>query len=96
GVMTIIYSMITDYEAGLSDNITMRTHLTLDYISGVLLAASPWIFGFADIVYLPHLILGVLELGAAFFTVTAAGRHSEVQHRRPHMHIGRSRTTAHG
>jgi hypothetical protein len=42
----------------------------LDYASGVLLAASPWLFGFADYVWEPHLILGILEIGAAMFTKT--------------------------
>jgi hypothetical protein len=37
-------------------------------MSGILLAASPWIFGFADTVYLPHLILGIAEIGAALMT----------------------------
>ena len=37
---------------------------------GVLLAASPWLFGFADRVYWPHLILGLAEIGAGLMTRT--------------------------
>ncbi len=48
----------------------MPTHLTLDLLSGVLLAASPWLFGFSGFVYVPHLVLGVLEVGAALMTKT--------------------------
>jgi len=48
--------------------LTMPTHLTLDLVSGILLAASPWIFGFADHVYLPHLVLGIIEIGASLMT----------------------------
>jgi hypothetical protein len=70
GVSTIIYSLLTNYELGVSRTISMRTHLTLDFISGVLLAASPWIFGFSDYVYLPHLILGLFEIGAVMLTET--------------------------
>ncbi|BBI59494.1 hypothetical protein HSBAA_08000 [Vreelandella sulfidaeris] len=40
----------------------------MDLISGILLLVSPWLFGFADIVYLPHLILGILEIGASLTT----------------------------
>lgn len=70
GAGAIIYSLITDYELSLARTISMKTHLTLDLLSGVLLAASPWIFGFADYVYMPHLILGILEIGASLMTKT--------------------------
>jgi hypothetical protein len=70
GVGVIIYSLMTDYELGISHMISMRTHLTLDIISGALLAASPWLFGFSDYVYGPHLILGILEIGAGLMTKT--------------------------
>jgi hypothetical protein len=68
GAGAILYSLFTDYELGISRRLPMPTHLTLDLLSGVLLAASPWIFGFADYVYLPHLILGILEIGASLMT----------------------------
>jgi hypothetical protein len=42
----------------------------IDLMSGIFLAVSPWLFGFADEVYLPHLVLGILEVGAALFTKT--------------------------
>jgi hypothetical protein len=48
----------------------MQGHLALDLIAGIFLAVSPWLFGFSDYVYLPHLILGLLEIGAALFTQT--------------------------
>ena len=70
GAGAIIYSLMTDYELGATKGISMRTHLTLDLMSGVLLAASPWIFGFADYVYMPHLILGIMEIGASLMTKT--------------------------
>lgn len=68
GAGAILYSLMTDYELGLSRSISMSTHLTLDLLSGVLLAASPWLFGFHEFVYLPHLILGLLEIGASLMT----------------------------
>lgn len=68
GISTIIYSLLTDYELGASRQISMKTHLTLDTVSAIILAASPWIFGFADFVFWPHLILGILELGAVAMT----------------------------
>ena len=70
GVGVILYSLITDYELSISKTISMKTHLTLDVLSGIFLAASPWIFGFNDYVYLPHLIFGILEIGAGTMTET--------------------------
>ena len=68
GIGAIAYSLMTDYELGVTKGLSMGTHLTLDLMSGVLLAASPWIFGFADYVYVPHLVLGILEIGASLMT----------------------------
>ena len=68
GAGTIIYSLLTDYELGVSKTFSMKTHLGLDAMSGVFLAISPWLFGFNEYVYLPHLILGILELIAVWMT----------------------------
>lgn len=73
GITTILYSLLTNYELGVWRRISMRTHLVLDTVSGLLLAASPWLFGFADYIWQPHLILGVLELGAVLMTKTEPG-----------------------
>src|SRR4051812_46587724 len=68
GIAALIYSLLTDYEMGAQKLIPMRLHLTMDLLSGILLAVSPWLFGFADQVYLPHLILGILEIGVSLMT----------------------------
>ena len=68
GALTIAYSLFTDYELGLTRAIPMSTHLALDYASGIFLAASPWLLGFAEFVYLPHLVVGILEICAAAVT----------------------------
>ena len=68
GIAMIGLALMTDYELGASRQISMRTHLMIDLISGAILAASPWLFGFADYVWEPHLILGILEMGAALMT----------------------------
>jgi hypothetical protein len=82
GASAIIYSLLTDYELGAARVISMPTHLTLDLLSGILLAASPWIFGFADYVYLPHLILGIAEIGAALMTKREPERTNSGSHHR--------------
>ena len=70
GAGVLLYSLLTDYELGLVRRIPMRAHLGLDLAGGAVLAASPWVFGFADDVWLPHLVLGLLEIGAALTTRT--------------------------
>ncbi len=68
GAGAILYSLFTDYELGMVRSIPMPTHLMLDLGSGVLLAVSPWLFGFADRVWEPHLIVGLIEIGTALMT----------------------------
>lgn len=68
GVAAFIYSLITNYEFGVAKLLSMKTHLAFDTISGLLLAASPWIFDFAEDVFWPHLIFGLLELGVVVLT----------------------------
>jgi hypothetical protein len=73
GAGAIVYSLLTNYEFGAVRLIPMPVHLMLDIGSGVLLAASPWLFGFADRVFWPHLILGLVEIGAGLMTSTVPG-----------------------
>ena len=68
GVAVLGLSTLTDYEVGLSKQVSMRTHLTVDTVNGVLVAASPWLFGFANRISWPHVAFGLLELGAGLLT----------------------------
>ena len=62
GIGALLYSLLTDYEVGMVRAIPMPVHLGLDVASGLLLAASPWLFGFADRVWVPHVVVGVMEI----------------------------------
>lgn len=68
GAGSILMSLFTDYELGAMRRVPLTTHLTVDLGTGLFLALSPWIFGFADYVYLPHLLMGLFEIGAAAVT----------------------------
>jgi hypothetical protein len=72
GLAILGMSLLTRYEWGAVRLIPMPVHLVIDGLSGALLAVSPWLFGFAGIVYLPHLILGIIELGTSLMTETHA------------------------
>lgn len=69
GAGIIGYSFFTDYELGALRRISLRTHLKLDLGGGVLLALSPWLFGFSDTVTAPHLIIGLIEIGTVMLSV---------------------------
>src|ERR1700754_1339333 len=69
GFSTIAYSFITDYEWGVVKLIVMPLHLAVDLASGILLALSPWVFGFSQQIYLPHLLLGILEVLVSLFSI---------------------------
>ena len=70
GAGVIVYSLLTRYELGLAPLIPMPIHLGIDAAGGLVLAASPWVFGFADRVWVPHVVFGLLEIGAALTTKT--------------------------
>ena len=73
GVGALIYSFFTEYELGVVKLIPMPMHLLFDAMSGIVLAASPWLFGFNDYVYLPHLLFGLFEIGASLITHKVPG-----------------------
>lgn len=73
GVAILAYSLFTDYELGVVRRIQMPVHLWLDGIGGVLLAASPWLFAFDEVVRTPHLVMGILEIAVALLTNTIPG-----------------------
>jgi hypothetical protein len=68
GVGAIAYSLLTRYELGVVKLLPMPVHLVMDAASGLLLAASPWLFGFSALVWVPHVVFGLLELGSSLIT----------------------------
>ncbi|HEY8567134.1 MAG TPA: SPW repeat protein [Beijerinckiaceae bacterium] len=70
GVAVLLMSLITDYELSIAKLIPMPVHLAVDVAGGLLLAASPFLFGFSDRVMWPHVIMGLAEIGAGLMTRT--------------------------
>ena len=73
GGLVLLLATSTDYEGGVVKRILMMLHLAFDRLIGSLLGASPWLLGFADRVYLPHLSLGLLLLLAGLITERKPG-----------------------
>jgi len=68
GVGAIVYALMTDFEMGVVPVIPMGIHLGIDVIAGAFLAVSPWLLGYANIVWVPHLIVGLLLIVAGLLT----------------------------
>ncbi len=83
GAGVLLYSLLTDYELGLVRKLPMPVHLMLDLGGGLLLLVSPWLFGFADEVWVPHVLFGLLEVGAALVTQRVPSDVRSVGARRP-------------
>ena len=76
GIGLIGYSLFTDYELGVWKVAPVPVHNLIDVVAGTLLAASPWIFGFADEpenVWVPHLVVGIAAVFLGLTTVQRGG-----------------------
>jgi hypothetical protein len=72
GAAILIMALFTDFELSLANLIPMPLHLGVDIAGGLLLLASPWLFGFADRIAWPHVVFGILEVGVALVTRTVS------------------------
>jgi hypothetical protein len=69
GIGLIAYSLFTNYELGVWKVAPMAVHNLIDIVAGALLAASPWLFGFAD-ESTAAVFLVVVGLAAIFLGLT--------------------------
>jgi len=72
----IAYSLFTNYELGLWKVAPMAVHNLIDIVAGALLAASPWLFGFADEganFWVPFVVIGVAAIFLGLTTKQAGG-----------------------
>lgn len=90
GAVIILQALMTNFEVGAFKALSMNMHLNMDYLIGIFLAASPWIFNFDDYVYLPHLIVGVAIVLEAMMTRTVpehgAAHNTDYKGRTSHEH----------
>jgi hypothetical protein len=68
GSLAACLALVTKFEYAPFKIVPLRLHLFIDVVSGVLLAASPWIFGFAETVFKPHLVFGLTHAVVAILT----------------------------
>ena len=68
GAAIILMSLLTRYELSVAKLIPLKAHLGVDIATGLLLAVSPWLFGFAELIWWPHLLVGLMEIVVAAMT----------------------------
>jgi hypothetical protein len=84
GATAGVYSTLTDYELAAKRLLPMRVHLVLDALSGAMLGAAPWVLGTAKRGrrhWLPHAVVGAMEIGLALTTKTEPGDRRRPDHR---------------
>lgn len=78
GASIIVYSLLTRYQLAAARVIPFKVHLALDAAGGLLLLVSPWLFGFVDLVWWPHVLVGLAELGVVAMTEKREPEHRQV------------------
>ncbi|MBF9255357.1 SPW repeat protein [Pontibacter sp. 172403-2] len=68
GIIVLVQAVCTNYEPGIIKKIPMTSHLMMDFGLGVILALTPWMFNFADEVYVPHVVGGIFSILASLTT----------------------------
>lgn len=73
GALIILQSLITDYELSVENALPLPFHLAADVVAGIVLAASPWLFGFHDEsanAWVPHVVVGIGLIASGLLTQT--------------------------
>lgn len=85
GGLILIQAILTRYDMGLVQILPFSFHVSMDYLVGIFLVASPILFGFADesaIAWLPHVLVGACMFFSTLFT-DASPPYEEVEHTMP-------------
>jgi len=67
-LLIIFQSLFTNYELGVWKKLPMAFHLDMDMVLGFTLAISPWLFGFYQQIFWPHVIMGTFSMVAGLTT----------------------------
>ncbi|HEX6952236.1 MAG TPA: hypothetical protein VF124_05550 [Gaiellaceae bacterium] len=95
GGIQAVYSNLTDYEVSMKNVLPLKAHLALDAVGGATLALVPQLTGArrkGKKHWLPHLAIGVFEIGMAALTKTEPPRTKPERV----THLGRLVATAKG
>lgn len=68
GFTLIVVNLASNHSLSLTRSISLRANLGIGMACGVLLAISPWLFGFASLIIWPHLLFGLAQVVNAAMT----------------------------
>ncbi len=75
GAASILLGLFTDgYGFAIVKLIPVKIHLWIDFVAGLVLAASPWLFGFSDKkanAWVPHVVVGLALVAVSLVTKTS-------------------------
>lgn len=74
GASILVVTLATNFEMGLVTWLEIPLHLWIDGVLGLLLALSPWLFGFDRTTWIPHVGVGMLIILSALITDTVPRR----------------------
>lgn len=77
GTMQLLMTIFSNYEFGIIKVFPMPAHLFLDGFIGFMLLVSPFLYGFAHVVFIPQVILGLILLAMSIFTTTSPAYNEE-------------------
>ena len=82
GIFIILNELVTTSPYSPFKLVPMKVHIVLDVVTGLFLAASPWLFSFANndepSQWVPHLVVGIMVAGYALVTSTSDDRTKSV------------------
>lgn len=76
GIFVLVNELVTTSPAAPLKIVPMRVHVMLDVVTGIFLLLTPFLFQFSDedpIVWVPHIVVGLLIAGYALVTDTSDG-----------------------
>lgn len=82
GAAIIVYSAFTDYQLAAIRRMPLPMHLALDAIVGGLLIGAPFMFGFADRTWIPHMVIGIVTASIAGVAALVYARRHDLFHGR--------------
>src|SRR5476651_33893 len=68
GWFSVLMAIFSNTKAGMVGIFPTQMHCTLDTIVGFVIMVAPWLYGFHDRVFIPHLILGAIIFIMGVFT----------------------------
>jgi hypothetical protein len=64
----LVLALCTKFELGLIKIVSMKFHLIFDVFLGLALVITPWALAFAKYVYIPYVVMGLVQMFVAVVT----------------------------